>query len=49
LAKPGQVVIGPATASRLGEGATIEWLGETVVKGKADPLRPGVLASLTDV
>jgi class 3 adenylate cyclase len=48
LAKPGQVIVGPGTASRLGDGATVEWLGEVHVKGKRDPLRPGVLDSLTD-
>lgn len=46
LAQPGQVVAGPSAASRLGDGATIEWLGEVHVKGKADPVKPGVLASL---
>ena len=49
LAKPGQVVAGPATASRLGDGAMIEWLGATLVKGKRDPVTPGVLVSLADV
>ena len=48
LAKPGQVVAGPATASRLGDGAIIEWLGATLVKGKRDPVTPGVLVSLAD-
>jgi class 3 adenylate cyclase len=49
LAQPGQVVTGPATASRLGEGATIEWLGETRVKGKADSVTPGVLLSIEEI
>jgi class 3 adenylate cyclase len=46
LAQPGQIVAGPATVSRLGNGASIEWLGEVHVKGKADPVRAGVLVSL---
>ena len=46
LAQPGQVVVGPATAPLLGDGATFEWLGEIRVKGKADPVNPGVLVSL---
>jgi class 3 adenylate cyclase len=49
LARPGQVVAGPATASRLGDGAMIEWLGETLVKGKADPVIPGVLLSMDEI
>ena len=49
LAEPGQVVAGPATASRLGDGATIEWLGETLVKGKADPIVPAVLVSMDEI
>ena len=46
LARPGQVVTGAATASRLGDDAVIEWLGEVTVKGKAEPVLHGVLASL---
>jgi class 3 adenylate cyclase len=49
LAEPGQVVAGPATATRLGDGATIEWLGETLVKGKAVPVIPGVLVSMDEI
>jgi class 3 adenylate cyclase len=48
LAKPGQVVTGQATASLLGDGAVIEWLGQTLVKGKADPVVPGVLLSMDE-
>jgi len=44
LAEPGQVVTGPRTAARLGDAATIEWLDEVRVKGKSEPVRPGVLS-----
>ena len=43
LAEPGQVVTGPRTAARLGDAVSIEWLDEVRVKGKSEPVRPGVL------
>jgi class 3 adenylate cyclase len=46
LAQPGQIVTGAATADMLGTDAVIEWLGEVTVKGKAEPVMHGVLASL---
>ena len=46
LADPGQVVVGPETASRLGANAQLAWLGEVHVKGKSEPIRPGVLLAL---
>lgn len=46
LAEPGQVVVGPGTASRLGDSARLAWLGEVHVKGKPEPVRPGVLLAL---
>jgi class 3 adenylate cyclase len=46
LARPGQVIAAPATARALGERADIEWLDEVAVKGKPDPVRPGLLVSL---
>jgi class 3 adenylate cyclase len=48
LAKPGEIVVGPATASLLGDGATFAWRGEVRVKGKASPVQPGVLVSLAE-
>jgi class 3 adenylate cyclase len=48
LAKPDQIVVGPATAARLGAASAIEHLGETRVKGKPDPVTPAVLLSLAD-
>jgi len=46
IAQPGQIVTGRQTAAELGAGAVIEWLDEVQVKGKADPVHPGVLVSL---
>jgi class 3 adenylate cyclase len=46
LAEPGQVVVGPETASRLGDTTRLAWLGEVRVKGKDEPVRPSVLLAL---
>ena len=46
LAEPGQVVVGPETAARLGANAQLDWLGEVHVKGKLEPVQPGVLLAL---
>jgi class 3 adenylate cyclase len=46
LAEPGQVVTGPRTAALLGEAVVIDWLAEVRVKGKSEPVRPGVLRSV---
>jgi adenylate cyclase len=45
-ADPGQVVIGQATHSAIGDGARVEPLGELSVKGKSDPVTAYVLISL---
>ena len=46
LAKPGQVVLGPGTASNLRDEADLESLGDVLVKGKTEPIRPSVLLSV---
>ena len=37
-ARPGEVVIGESTRSRLPPGAVVEPLGELVLKGKSEPV-----------
>ncbi len=46
IAEPGQVVVGSVTAAALGDSADVDWLGDVSVKGKREPLRPGILRSL---
>jgi adenylate cyclase len=46
IAEPGQVVVGSVTAAALGDTAVVDWLGDVAVKGKREPLRPGILRSL---
>lgn len=46
LAQPGEIVIGPETALRLGEHAELEPIGAVVVKGKSEPVEPAILRSL---
>jgi class 3 adenylate cyclase len=40
LAEPGQIVIGPRTASELGAAAEATSLGPVLVKGKSEPVEP---------
>ena len=46
LAEPGQVVIGGATRDAIGEGATVEALGEMTVKGRRQPVRAYVVRAM---
>ncbi|MGH2556602.1 MAG: adenylate/guanylate cyclase domain-containing protein, partial [Actinomycetota bacterium] len=46
-AKPGEVLIGPATYQRIREMATVEPLGPVELKGKRDPLELYRLVDLT--
>jgi len=46
LAEPGQIVIGPTTASLLAGAAELVPLGELTVKGKVEPVEPSVLLAV---
>lgn len=48
LAKPGQVVLGPATVAALGAAARVSRHGWAKVKGKRDPVRLCVLQEIVD-
>jgi adenylate cyclase len=48
IAEPGQVVIGPLTRQALDASATVESLGDLVVKGRTRPVPAFVVSSLTD-
>jgi class 3 adenylate cyclase len=47
LAEPGQVVIGDATLTALGDGVTATPLGELSVKGRHQPVRAYVVSALS--
>ena len=49
LADPGEVVIGPSTAARLGADYRMRCLGDVVVKGRSDPVRPWTLLGVADL
>jgi class 3 adenylate cyclase len=45
-AESGQVVVGPRTATLLGESAQLTPLGQVLVKGKSEPVEPSALLGL---